>query len=136
VKTVRLYPEDWQGKHYFYVAVKVFDTRKEMSESITEYMQEPADGACEGQCSGHARYDKRGKLTGNFATMWLNVDDLRNHAAEIISHECTHAAMRHLHNKSVDLSDIGGEEALCYCVGSMTQQLTDKLYKLKVFNNA
>lgn len=105
-----------------------------MAKSITEYMEGKPDKHCEGQCSGHSVYDKRGKLTGKFATMWINAEDLKAHGAEIVSHECVHAAMRHITNKKIDLSDMAGEEVLCYCVGSLTQQLTDRLHKIGVWD--
>lgn len=86
----------------------------------------------EGQCSGYATY-RNNRLIGRFATMWLNLVNLKNNPAEIISHECVHAAMRHVANKNVDLSDMAGEEALAYCQGSMVKQLTDRLYTIGVF---
>lgn len=133
MKLFRIYPELWQNKRYYYVTVEVFDTRKNMAASLAWMSADTVDKSCEGQCSGHARYDKHCRLTGHFATIWLNTEDLKAHAAEIISHECTHAAMRHIINKKFDLSVMGGEEALAYCIGSMSQQVNDRLHKIGVF---
>ncbi|KQP36132.1 hypothetical protein [Pseudorhodoferax sp. Leaf274] len=129
---MRVYPEAWRGKKHLYVDVRVFRDRKAMHRDIKSGHFGPANN-CHGQCSGIAHYDKRGKLTGKFAIMWLNAEDLRAKPAEIVAHESIHAAMRHMKNKSVDLSDMAGEEALCYCAGSMTQQINDRLYRAKVF---
>ena len=127
----RVCPEAWRGKKHLYVEVRVFDTRKAMHRDIKVGHFGPAND-CHGQCSGVAHYDRRGKLTGKFAIMWLNCDDLRGNPAELIAHESIHAAMRHMKNKQVDLLDMGGEEALCYCAGSMTKQINDRLHRLKV----
>jgi hypothetical protein len=133
MKVFRIYPEEWNNKFYYYAKVQLFDTREEMSKSISEYMGSENNGETQGQSSGHAHYGKNGRMTGWFATMWFNVEDLRNNPSEIISHECLHTAMRHIRNKNVDLSDMAGEEALAYCTGSMTRQVVNRLYKLKVF---
>lgn len=132
---IRLYPELWQGKRYFYCEVKLYPTPKQMRAAIKKdgFAGGGVDGVA-GQCSGYATYRKN-RLIGRFATMWLNTQDLLNSPAEIISHECVHAAMRHVANKKVDLSSMGGEEALAYCQGSMVQQLTDRLHKIGVFKS-
>ena len=126
----RVYPELWLDKKYYFVKVRVYETRREMRAGMKADSYDTCKNT-QGQCSGHAHY-KNGRLTGWFATIWMNKKDLRLNA-EIVPHECVHAAMRHIVNKKVDLSNMGGEEVLAYVVGSMTSQITTRLWKEKVF---
>ncbi len=127
----RAYAEAWRGKRHYYVYVRVTKTRKAMHRDMRAQHFKPLPGVM-GQCSGVTHYNRAGRRTGRFAVMWLNVDDLRGDAAELISHESIHAAMRHMTNRKIDLSNMEGEEALCYCAGSLTQQINDRLHKLGV----
>lgn len=137
MKEFRVYADDWRGVRYAYVLVRVLDTRKAMQQDINDCEFGPADG-CHGQCSGVTHYNAAGRMTGRFACMWLNCEDLRANAAEIVTHECVHAAMRHMNNRKVDITHLTrdcrvGEEALAYTVGSLTAQITNKLHRLGVF---
>lgn len=134
----RAYADDWRNKRWAYVQVRVARTRAEMHKDMREQTYEPTP-CTEGQCSGITHYakpagaDKRMRMTGRFALMWLNIDDLLKRPAEIIAHECTHAAMRHITNRRVSLDEMAGEEALCYVVGSLTQQINDRLHRAGVY---
>lgn len=132
LKVFRAYAEEWRGRRYYYVQVRVAPTRKAMHRDMRSMCHKPTADT-EGQCSGISHYGRNGRLTGRFALMWLNSEDVRRRPAEIVSHECVHAAMRLIINKRVDLSQMAGEEALCYVAGSLTQQISDKLHKLGVF---
>lgn len=137
MKEFRVYADDWRGVRYAYVLVRVFDTRSEMCDNIDDCCFGPS-GDAHGQCSGIKHYDKSGRLTGRFAIMWLNKEDLSSNPAELVSHECVHAAMRHMSNRCVSVQDGGtdggscgaNEEALAYTVGCLTRQVNDKLHKL------
>jgi hypothetical protein len=133
----RAYPDDFRGVRYAYVEVRIARTRAEMHKDMRYQTYEPTP-CTEGRCSGVSVYavpkgGKPARLTGKFALMWMNLEDLLKRPAEMIAHECTHAAMRHITNKRVDLNDMGGEEALCYVVGSLTQQINDRLHKAGMF---
>lgn len=123
-------------KRYAYTLVRIVSTRKAMMSDIraSGFMLPGKCGEMQmGQCSGLAHYSKSGRLTGRFACIWLNVPDLQSGASEIISHEATHAAMRHAVNRSADLSKMEGEEVLCYAVGVLTRAIVNKCHKHKVF---
>lgn len=132
MKQFRAYADEWRGVFYSFVEVRFFDTRKEMHSDLVAQCYEVTP-CVEGQCSGVAHYNKAGRLTGKFAVMWLNAEDVRANPAEIVSHECIHAAMRHMVNRKVDLSNIAGEEALCYTAGSLTRQVNNRLHAMGVF---
>lgn len=72
----------------------------------------------------------RGAIVGR---MYLNTDDLRRNATEIPSHECTHAAMAWARLQRANLSQMPGEEVMCYAQGRMMRQLTNLLYAVKIF---
>ncbi len=138
MKKFRVYADDWRDKNHMYVLVYVWPTRKGMNKHIKECNFGVNKSEVQGQCSGFAHYrsSKNGlKLTGLFAYMWLNEEDLQKRGMEIITHECTHAAMRHMTNHKVDLysEDMAGEEALAYTIGSLSCQVNKKLYKHKIF---
>lgn len=140
MKQFRAYADDWRGVRYAYVQVRVLPSRAEMCQDIDDCEFGPSAGA-HGQCSGLAHYSRAGRLTGRFACMWLNEEDLRVNASEIVTHECVHAGMRHMANHKLDVqahSGQGGtvhanEEALAYTVGSLTKQINNRLHKLGVF---
>lgn len=67
------------------------------------------------------------------ARMFLNADDLREHPSEITSHECGHAAMAWARLRRADLSEMPGEEVMCYALGHMNRQLCNLLYRIRVF---
>lgn len=133
----RAYADEWRGPKYAYVQVRVAKTRKQMHADMRDNCYDPSKDT-EGQCSGITHYQfsgngKQGRITGLFALMWLNVEDMKKRPAEIVAHECVHAAMRHIANKKVDLSNMAGEEALCYVAGSLVQQINDRLHKAGAF---
>lgn len=128
----RVYADEWRNVFHSFVEVRFFGSRVEMhADMIVQCYEVSTDVA--GQCSGVAHYNKSGRLTGKFAVMWLNAGDVRANPAEIVSHECIHAAMRHITNRRVDLSKIEGEEALCYTAGSLVRQINNKLHKIGIF---
>lgn len=131
-KIFRVYADEWRDVFHAFVEVRFFDTRVEMHADMEGkgYETEPD---VQGQCSGIAHYNRSGRLTGKFAYIWLNADDVRANPAELVSHECIHAAMRHIQNRRVDLSGMAGEEALCYTAGSLTRQINDKLHKIGIY---
>jgi hypothetical protein len=57
------------------------------------------------------------------AHMFLNAADLRLRAAEIVAHECTHAALAWGRLRKAKLKDMDGEEVVCYSVGVMTAEV-------------
>lgn len=129
----RVYADLWRGVKYMHVIVRVFHKRIDMQEDIDKWGFGP-HGDCYGQCSGVEHYNKKGRVTGRFAYMWLNKEDLLSNGMEIICHESIHAAMRHVSNRNVDLSEMPGEEVLAYTAGNLAAQINIKLNKLKVFN--
>lgn len=132
MKRFRAYADEWRDVFHCFVEVRVFDTRAEMCADLAEQGYE-TDSDVQGQCSGVEHYNKAGRLTGKFAIMWLNAEDVRANPAEIVPHECIHAAMRHMANRRVDLSNLAGEEALCYTSGSLCRQINDRLHRIGVF---
>lgn len=141
MKSFRAYADLWRDVKFAYVQVRVFDTRKQMAKDINTAHFGPADGT-HAQCSGLAHYNRSGRMTGRFALMWFNKQDLALRAAEIVSHECVHAGMRHMANKRINVHQGGqhgggvgaNEEALAYTVGCLTQQINDRLHKLGAFD--
>ncbi len=140
MKVFRAYADDWRGVRYAYVQVRVFPTRKAMQKDIDSTGFGPSLGA-HGQLSGLTHYNRAGRLTGRFACMWLNEEDLRANASEIVTHECVHAGMRHMANHKLNVQvpsvEAGpvheNEEALAYTVGSLTKQINNRLHRLGVF---
>ncbi|MBT2333620.1 hypothetical protein J7E49_06845 [Variovorax paradoxus] len=140
MKQFRAYADAWRGVRYAYVQVRVLPTRKAMCADIDECGFGPSAGA-HGQCSGLTHYNRAGRITGRFACIWLNAEDLKANASEIVTHECVHAGMRHMANHKLNVhaggSDCGScgenEEALAYTVGSLTKQINNRLHKLGVF---
>ena len=139
MKQFRAYADDWRGVRHAYVQVRVFPTRAQMCADIDECEFGPS-GDARGQCSGLTHYNRAGRMTGRFACMWLNADDLRIRGSEIVAHECVHAGMRHIKNHKLNLHDKGeggrvadSEEVLAYTVGSLVRQINNRLYALKVF---
>lgn len=65
--------------------------------------------------------------------MFLNARDLKDAPAEIIAHECGHAAMTWARQQKANLTVIDGEEVMCYALGRMTQNLCNKLDKRGYF---
>lgn len=133
MKVFRAYADEWRGKRHYYVQVRVHPTRKAMIREI-DAMASRASSDVEGQCTGVSHYNVKGRLTGRMALMWLNEADLRRNGAELVAHECVHAAMRHVMNKRIDLSEIAGEEVLCYTAGSLTRQINNRLHALGVYH--
>lgn len=58
-----------------------------------------------------------------YARMYLNLQDLQHHPEEIITHECTHAALAWARLHRLDLRQEAGEELLCYANGLLTAQV-------------
>lgn len=129
-------------KRYLYTQVRVFDTRKAMLDDIMACgfghgkNGRFLDRRVAGQSSGLTHYNRSGRMTGRFNCIWLNRQDLRRNPSEIVSHECVHAAMRYATNKRANLSEMEGEESLCYAAGTMMRAITNRLYKLGVFKEA
>lgn len=130
MKIFRAYADE---KRYFYCEVRVLKTRKAMLRNINQVGFGPTDPRQAGQCSGLTHYRSNGRITGKFACMWLNSEDLANNPNEITSHESTHAAMRYAANKKADLSNMVGEEVMCYAQGTIQRNVISGLYRLKVF---
>lgn len=121
------------GSRYYYCEVRVFESRRRMHADMRELGWTVASYV-EGQCSGVTVYRaSTRRISGQFAYLWLNVNDLERHAMELIAHEATHAAMRHCANMGVDLNEMGGEEALAYNVGHISRQINRRLYQAKIF---
>lgn len=123
------------GSRNYYAQIRVSRSRRLMHADMRA-LGWPVASCVQGQCSGVVIYKNRAgklRLTGQFAYLWLNVNDLECRAAELIAHESTHAAMRHCESIGVDLSDMQGEEALAYNVGHLTRQINDRLYQAKIF---
>ncbi|MCO5355064.1 hypothetical protein [Acidovorax kalamii] len=139
MKTFRAYADEWRGVRHAYVQVRVFGTRAEMCQDIDDCDFGPSLNA-HGQCSGLMHYNRAGRLTGRFACMWLNREDLRANGAEIVAHECVHAGMRHMANRGLNVQQPGNgwsvhdnEEALAYTVGHLAKLINDRLHRLGVF---
>lgn len=120
------------SKRYYWCEVRVFPTRRQMLADINAVGFGPAHRNQQGQCSGLTHYRKSGRISGKFACMWLNAQDLRERPNEITSHESTHAAMRHATNMKADLSNMVGKEVLCHAQGRIQRDVIAGLYRIKV----
>ena len=58
-----------------------------------------------------------------YARMYLNLEDLQCAPEEIITHECTHAALAWARHHELDLRSEAAEELLCYANGLLTEQV-------------
>lgn len=67
--------------------------------------------------------------------MFLNAADLGVAPAEIVAHECGHAAMAWARQQKSNLKQGEGEEVMCYALGRMTQTLCNKLNKRGYFKS-
>jgi hypothetical protein len=140
LETFNVYPELWAGKRHFHVRVRLFDTRKQMLREIKASMLEACENT-EGMCFGITHYNRKGRMTGRFAVMFLNRHDLCSRGAEIVAHECVHAGLRLMSARKLKVQDASveagaccdAEEALAYAVGQMTAQLGARLQTLRVF---
>jgi hypothetical protein len=124
------------AKRYYWCEVRVFATRRQMLRDINAAGFGPTDRDQAGQCSGLTQRRSSGRLTGKFACMWLNAEDLRDRPNELTSHESTHAAMRHARNMRASLDVMEGEEVLCYAQGRIQRDVIAGLYRLKVLTLA
>lgn len=121
----------------FVVAVHVSPTRQHMHRTIV--MREGKE-AIDRRCAGMVK-SYTDSITGLpvvrpgliVANMYLNAKDLKDAPAEIIAHECGHAAMAWARQQKANLSVIDGEEVMCYALGRMTQNLCNKLDKRGYF---
>jgi hypothetical protein len=70
---------------------------------------------------------------GVVASMWLNRRDLTRKPSEIVSHECTHAAMAWARLRGEHLLNMRSEEVLCYAVGRLVAQVNRVCYAERVW---
>lgn len=127
MKVFRAYAD----KH-MWCEVRVFPSRRSMLKDIRATGFGPVSDRTMGQCSGLTHYYRNGHMSGKFACMWLNANDLDGRPNEITSHEATHAAMRYARNKKADLDHMPGEEVLCHAQGRIQREVIHGLYRLKV----
>ena len=68
-----------------------------------------------------------------YITIRLALDKLKQYPTEIITHECTHAAI-FLFRRDVkrSLARIQDQETLCYLVGELSRKVVNKLYEKKL----
>lgn len=110
--------------------VRVFRTRRDMQAGWQLYENQkfkPNDDLCMGRCNsygGHWRnktHDRKVMLWRYaIGRIYYNAQDLLARPAEIMSHEVTHAAMGWARYVKADLSQMAGEEIMCYAQGIMT----------------
>lgn len=127
---------------YYFVEVRVFKTRFEMVKNIKwcgfddpapAFSEDSTYDDVQGQCSGLTHYSKSGRVTGKFACIWLNEDDLSVRPSEIPLHESVHAAMRYARNKNADLDEMAGEEVLAHAAGFIARNVIAGLYRHKCY---
>lgn len=119
------------------VQVLISPTPAHMHETIVRLEGGPP---VEPRVAGMVRH-YTSKITGRFvvrpghmiARMFLNVRDLRHNGAEIMSHECGHAAMAWARLRNANLKRMVGEEVMCYALGRMMQQVNHISYVMRIF---
>ncbi len=133
-------------KERYWVAVRVFDTAKQMQRDIAACghgMKDLKD--TQGQVTS-AQHFKNGRKTGVFAVMWLNRKALNGHGMEIVTHESVHAAIRYFERRgwpvclahetregAIDVHERWLEERLAYAVGRIARHINLRLFRHKVW---
>jgi len=129
-------------KRAYFFHVKVFDTIKRMRANAAQHgcLSGGLDGEPVAQWKwaalshGHTAIKvekgKRDRTTPELGIMWFSFELL---SAEIVSHECTHSALRWA--KRVRLKVNGRhmderEERFCYAQGEMVGQFWREIYRL------
>jgi len=145
----KIYPDKKNRKLYFMVTV--WDSKKKMYEfydSIEERFKEcdsidknKYEHNFVGMSFPYRLYIKKTmKMRQEIGQILLCKGNL---SSEILSHECTHAALHYIrvlkeeykeNNIYDNPLEIEYEEVLCYVQGDMTQQLVNKLYKEGYYN--
>jgi hypothetical protein len=140
----RVYP----AGRYFYAVVNIWPTKKAM------YQYKPLQRNHEASCTGQEVYTYSSKSkwrkTGCFAELNFYKGFL---GVGCIAHEMTHAALSWAGRARLPISEIvndnpfrasdhvrvrvlpndGTEERLCYALGEMVRQFTDRCYKLGIY---
>jgi hypothetical protein len=87
-------------------------------------------GGCIAICTGYdvVQIGPRGgeRLTGELGGLHFRADRV---SAEIVSHECGHAALRYADRRGLDhRKGMGHEEPICYALGRMVHQVCRRFY--------
>lgn len=113
----------------FAVELRVSRTRRLMHNEIQRISGsgDLPDRRTEGQCSSwHTNYTRveRPVLRSRFlvAVIFVNAQDLRRNAAEVLAHECTHAGMAWARYRRANLAVMADEEILAHAVGHLHWQ--------------
>jgi hypothetical protein len=115
------------GKPYL-VELRLSRTRRLMHNEIQRWTQghELPDRRTQGQCNtpySLTTRDKRSVAAGRVvARIFVNAQDLRDNAAEVLAHECTHAGMGWVRFRRTSLEQMPGEEVLAHAVGNLHWQ--------------
>lgn len=131
----RVHPEPGRP---FTVEVRISPTRMRMRQEMRRLDGKEAE--TNRLCMGLVR-TWRDSITGRpvirprgvIARIHLNAADLRVLPGELISHECTHAAMGWARLQRADLRVMVGEEVLAHAVGRLVHQVNRVCHAMGVF---
>lgn len=115
-----------------HVELVITRTRKQMHKAIkeAEYKAPPKQAA--GECWSWSRMQtactvpSRGRRV--VARIYLNQDDLRYKASEIVPHESAHAGMALARYTKANLAEMGGEEVMAYSTGWVSARISTILW--------
>ena len=135
----RVYPESVHG---FYFDVEVYPTQKQMqkrAERLKPHLHGgfmDTDAAVLGFSKGYVGADGRCVWSKTLGTIVFHRERL---GVNVISHECTHAALRWMEAMKFNVTDRGenyvegeasdNEERFCYALGRMTAAIGDQFWK-------
>lgn len=127
-RVYRVWPDP---SHRCVVEVRIARDARRMRDLMNFHDGQACFNECERNVAGLVRtwHWRRGRRSavlrprGLLARMYLNVRDLRGRPNEIVSHECTHAAMAYARLVGANLSVMPGEEVLAHAVGRLTKQV-------------
>lgn len=141
LRPARVYRVQPDPEHPCVVEVRIAQDGRRMRESMNFHDGQRLSAGVERNCMGlvrtwHSPRQRRAGITRQrflVARMYLNVRDLRERPSEIVSHECTHAAMAYARLRRANLDVMPGEEVLAHSVGRLVQQVNRVCYAMGVW---
>lgn len=122
----------------FYVALLLSPSRRQMLATIKftgapSHANDPRTMGMVRKYTSHADGRPVVRPGQIIAHMYLNGDDLRADASNILPHECTHAAMAWATLQKANLKNMEGEEVLCHAVGEMSRRVNQIAHMMGVW---
>ncbi len=130
-RVYRIHPdaEDWPRA---VVEVRIVRSRVHLAESIRQQglTAPPAWQQTHGCVqSFNSRFGRPAYVNGRIvAQMWLCAKDVQSNPADLIAHECGHAAMAWARLRAANLGKMPGEEVMCYALVRMANQVNRALH--------